>query len=191
MRKIAILSSFFLFTPTLLFVSIFYLLFLSYHQKNANRFQLSGIQPISFGALPSVGNSLSNQIEEKDIRVDRVRNFFDQYNSPLVPFAQNVVESADQYNINFRLVPAIAMQESNLCLKAPKNSNNCWGFGIYGKTMTTFSNYAEAIETVTKTLAKDYIGKGLNTPEEIQKKYTPSNNGAWAYSVSHFMQTIQ
>jgi hypothetical protein len=57
--------------------------------------------------------------------------------------------------------------------------------------MTTFDNYGQAIDTVTKTLAIDYKDKGLQTPEEIMSKYTPSNTGAWAASVSHFMRQLQ
>ncbi len=144
----------------------------------------------AYAALPSAENSLTGIIDQKDARVEIVKGFFNQYDSPLEPFAQNVVAAADKYNVDFRLIPAIAMQESNLCKKIPKNSNNCWGFGIYGKTVTRFDNYNEAISTVTKTLASQYIGKGLKTPEEIQTKYTPSNKGEWSASVSHFMEKL-
>ncbi|MDO8570528.1 MAG: hypothetical protein Q7R97_03000, partial [Candidatus Daviesbacteria bacterium] len=90
-----------------------------------------------------------------------------------------------------KLLPAIGMQESNLCLKTPAGSNNCWGFGIYGGTVKTFANYEEAIDTVTRGLAQNYIARGLDTPEEIMKVYTPSNTGAWAASVTHFMEQLQ
>ena len=164
-------------------------MFLSFNQKNTNRFQASGIQPVSFAALPSFENSLTGQIEKGDVRVDTVRQFFNQYRSPLEPFAQNVVSAADQYNIDFRLIPAIAMQESNLCKKIIVNSFNCWGFGIYGKKRTAFDNYSQAIEAVTKKLA-EYAKSGLKTPEEIMTKYTPSSNGVWANSVNHFLNSL-
>ena len=190
MRKIVFLSSFFAFTPVLLFLSILYFLFLSYNQKNSSKFLSSNLDSVSFAALPSFENSILNQIEEKDSRVELVRQFFERYRSPLEPYAQNIVSAADKHNIDFRLLPAIAMQESNLCQKIPKNSYNCWGFGIYGKTMTMFGNYSEAIETVSKAIAKDYVNKGLDTAQEIMKKYTPSNNGAWANSVNYFINSL-
>ena len=190
MRKIVFLSSFFLLTPALLLISILYLLFLSYDQKNSSRFLSSATHTVSFAALPSFENSLINQIEEKDARVELVRQFFEKYHSPLEPYAANIVAAADKYSIDFRLLPAIAMQESNLCQKIPRNSYNCWGFGIYGKTITLFSNYEEAIDTVSKTLAKEYVGRGLDTPQEIMKKYTPSNTGAWANSVNYFINSL-
>jgi len=58
------------------------------------------------------------------------------------------------------------MQESNLCKKQLKDSFNCWGFGIYGKKVTRFDSYKQAIYTVTKTLANQYKAKGLKTAEE-------------------------
>jgi hypothetical protein len=134
---------------------------------------------------------LGDSIISKDARIEMVRQFFAKYKSPLEPFATNVVEEADKHDLDFRLLPAIAMQESNLCQKIIANSHNCWGFGIYGKTVTKFDSYPEAIETITRTLAKNYVAGGLNTPEEIMKKYTPSNNGDWAKSVSHFMSQLQ
>jgi len=120
-----------------------------------------------------------------------VRQFFAKYKSPLEPYAKNIVDDADKYTLDFRLLPAIAMQESNLCQKIITDSHNCWGFGIYGKTVTKFESYPEAIDTVTKTLANNYVAGGLNTPDEIMRKYTPSNTGAWADSVNYFMAQLQ
>jgi len=120
-----------------------------------------------------------------------IRQFFAKYKSPLELYAKNVVEEADKYRLDFRLIPAIAMQESNLCQKIIADSFNCWGFGIYGKKVTRFASYPQAIETVTKTLAKNYIAGGLDTPEAIMKRYTPSNNGSWAFSVNYFMGLLQ
>ena len=120
-----------------------------------------------------------------------VEDFFKRYNSPLLPYARIVVSDADKYGLDYRLIPAIAMQESTLCKKAPAGSYNCWGFGIYGRKVTKFSNYPEAIDTVTKTLALQYKNNGLETPEEIMAKYTPSSNGSWANSVNLFMNQLQ
>lgn len=148
-------------------------------------------QTVSYAALPSSENILSDQITAENARVEMVRQFFHRYGSPLEPYAQNIIDEADTYNIDWRLLPAIAMQESNLCLKAPQGSNNCWGFGIYGKTVTTFPDYPTAIHTVSKTLAEKYVNKGLTSPQQIMTMYTPANNGSWARSVDHFMNSLQ
>lgn len=190
MKKIILLTVFFFAAPTLLLFSLAYLSFLSYKANPSFLFS-SQTKAVSYAALPTAENIFDTQINEKDARVENVRQFLSQYSSPLEPFSQNIIDAADKYNLDFRLLPAIAMQESNLCKKAPAGSHNCWGFGIYGKTVTSFDSYKEAIDTVTKTLALEYKNKGLGTPLEIMSKYTPSNNGAWAASVNHFMNVLQ
>lgn len=185
MRKAFLLTIFFALTPIILVLS---LSLLSYSfQKNSLTFSTP---KVAYAALPPSSGILTAKIEKKDIRLTLVKEFFSLYKSDLLPYAEDVIDSADKYGLDYRLIPAIAMQESNLCKKSPKNSNNCWGFGIYGKKVTRFDNYKEAIDTVTKTLAKEYKAKGLHTPEEIMSRYTPSSNGSWAYSVNHFMKQL-
>ena len=145
-----------------------------------------------YAALPLKHTVASDMITTGEGRVEMIRQFLAKYKSPLEPHAAFIVQAADKYNIDFRLIPAIAMQESNLCRRIPKDSHNCWGFGIYGSKITKFSNYPEAIEAVTKTLGTKYKEKGLNTPEEIMSRYTPSSpNGSWAKGVTHFMEQLQ
>lgn len=191
MKKILLLSTFFFFTPILIFASILQLLFLAYHEKNASILSQTSSHRVAFAALPSAENVLGDHITAVDARVEIVRQFFEKYKSPLEPFAQSVIDEADKYSLDFRLIPAIAMQESNLCHKIIIDSYNCWGFGIYGKKVTRFTSYEEGIETVTRTLAKNYIQNGLETAEEIMSKYTPSSNGSWANSVNYFMDQLQ
>lgn len=190
MKKVFLSTIFFTLTPILLTFCILYFSFLGLEKKGPLSF-LAPNNNISYAALPTSQTVLGDSISQQDARVAAVADFFRKYNSDLLPYAQNVVTSADKYNLDYRLIPAIAMQESTLCKKAPKDSYNCWGFGIYGKNLARFSNYPEAIDTVTKTLATQYKDKGLETPEQIMAKYTPSNNGAWADSVNLFMNQLQ
>ncbi|OGH18683.1 MAG: hypothetical protein A3C22_00720 [Candidatus Levybacteria bacterium RIFCSPHIGHO2_02_FULL_37_10] len=192
MRRFFLLISFFILTPVLILISILYLLFLSYDYKVHNGlFTQNPNRNVAFAALPSAENVFGDSIVFKDARIEIVRQFFEKYKSPLVSYASNIVADADKYGLDHRLLPAIAMQESNLCRKIIIDSFNCWGFGIYGKKVTRFESYPEAIDTVSNTLAKNYIAGGLDTPEKIMKKYTPSNNGSWAYSVNYFMNQLQ
>lgn len=145
---------------------------------------------VAYAALPHASGTLKMSATSEDMRITVVRDFFNKYKSVLAPYADDVIAAADKYEIDFRLIPAIAMQESNLCKKIIKDSYNCWGFGIYGKKVTRFDNYNQAINTVTKTLAMQYKSKGLETPEQIMTKYTPSSNGSWANGVNHFMNQL-
>lgn len=126
-----------------------------------------------------------------DLRVANLKRFFRKYNSPLYDSADVVVNTADKYDFDYRLLPAIAMQESGLCRVIPNNSHNCWGWGIYGTTVTRFESYPVAIETVSKGIKTYYIDKGLTTPEQIMAKYTPSSNGSWARGVNQFIQALE
>lgn len=191
MRKIFLLTSFFIATPTLILVTIIFLSFLTFNQKNKGILPLNFSHKVAFAALPSLKNRFEDKFIQKDARVEIVKQFFNEYQSPLEPFATKIVEAADIYNIDFRLLPAIAMQESSLCKKMPANSYNCWGFGIYGGRIKMFDNYSRAIDTVSKTLSYEYKNKGLKTPKEIASKYTPSDNGKWVKAVSRFMEYLQ
>jgi hypothetical protein len=188
MKKVVLLASFFTATPLVIFLSIIYFFFLSYHNEGK---VLSARTNVSYAALPTADNLFYSQIDQTDSRTELVRQFFKKYRSPLEPYAEDVVTIADKYGLDFKLIPAIAMQESNLCLKAPANSFNCWGFGIYGGKVTRFDSYTQGIEAVTKTLATKYKADGLETPEEIMARYTPNSKGSWAQGVNQFMAELQ
>lgn len=124
-------------------------------------------------------------------RSEAVRQFLARYHSPLEQYANYIVEVSNTYGIDPRLIPAIAMQESNLCKKAPENSYNCWGYGIYAGKVRRFSNFKEGIETVAFSLSQDYVRKGFSTIEQIMSRYTPANTNNWVASVTHFMSQME
>jgi len=159
----------------------------NYH---TNLVALKNVNKVAYAALPTAQNNFSASVSISDSRTEIVKKFLAKYDSPLEPYAQDVVDAADEYGLDYRLVPAIAMQESNLCNKIPAGSNNCWGYGIYGGKVHKFENYKEAIYTVTKTLATKYKSRGLETPDQIMTMWTPSSNGSWAFSVNHFMEKL-
>lgn len=153
-------------------------------------------------------------VETDDARALLVANFLKRYNTPkpqgggnlnhpLIPeeyFGQFFVDLADKYNLDFRLLPAIAMQESNLCNHTPKpagengvpvESYNCLGFGVYGTKVTMFPSFEANFEQAAKTLKKNYIDIGLDTPYKIMKKYTPPSDGSWAESVNQWMAEMR
>ena len=148
-------------------------------------------KPIAYAALPTSQNIQSASITQGDGRIEHIREFLAAYNSPLVPYAADIVNAADQYGIDYRLVTSIAMQESGLCKTIPDDSYNCWGFGVYGKTVMHFDNYKDGIYAVTQALATKYKNQGLVTPQQIMTMYTPSSNGSWANGVNYFMNQLQ
>ncbi len=130
------------------------------------------------------------EIKPGDARAANLKIFLRKYNSDLYDHADKIIEVSDRYEFDYRLLPAIAMQESNLCRVIPDDSYNCWGWGIYGTTVTRFDSYDDAIETVAKGIKKNYIDQGLVTASAIMKKYTPPSQGSWQHGVNLFMKEI-
>ncbi len=133
-------------------------------------------------------------LESDDARVEIVANFLERYKSPLKPYthyAEVFVDLADKNSFDFRLLPAIAMQESNLCKVIPENSYNCLGFGVHSRGTLTFENFEANFERAARELKKNYIDIGLTTPEKIMTKYTPHSNGSWANSVNQWMAEMK
>lgn len=126
----------------------------------------------------------------RDIRVSALQRFLREIASPLHPYVEELVTTADTYGIDYALIPAISMQESGGCKTIPEDSFNCWGFGIYGKKVTAFDSYPEAFEKVARTIKETYIKRGLTNPTLLENKWTPQSTGSWSYSVNFFMSKI-
>lgn len=155
---------------------------ISQTKELASQFNYSGSLKI-----PGTGAELTTG----DSRAANLKIFFRKYNSALYDSADLIVEVSDKYGFDYRLLPAIAMQESNLCKYIPDDSHNCWGWGIYGDTVTKFDSYDEAIIAVASGIKKHYIDNGLVTASMIMSKYTPSSNGSWAHGVNTFLRILE
>jgi len=146
--------------------------------------------------LPSNGQvqGVESVLETEDARAEIVARFLERHNSPLVPhdhYGLVFVEIADRYGFDFRLLPSIAMQESNLCKRIPEGSYNCLGFGIHERGTLAFENFEANFERAGRELKKYYIDIGLTTPYQIMRKYTPSSDGSWAESVNQWMAEMR
>ena len=86
---------------------------------------------------------------------------------------------------------AIAQQESNLCKKMPKDSYNCWGYGVHSKGTLRFENYDLALRSFASYLKTQYFDKGYNTVDLIMSKYCPHSNGSWAFGIRQFFDEIE
>lgn len=147
-----------------------------------------------YAALPQKNSEVSQDVEKKDARAKIVENFFKGYQSPLAQYSDLFVKVADERKLDFRLLPAISMQESNGGKKIIKDSKNPFGYGIYGGLVLRFNSWEEAIERVGRALREDYLDQGLNSPTQIMAKYTPPSlkkGGVWAKGVSSFMEELR
>lgn len=121
-----------------------------------------------------------------DYRVITLKNFFDNYNSPLANYAADFVYWADYYDIDWRLVASISGVESTFGKRIPKGSFNAYGWnnGEY-----SFKSWEDSIEHVTKTLRVKYKDKGAVTIKQIAHRYAPPSS-TWAWKVNYFMNKI-
>ncbi len=202
MKKIFFVYAWLLLSVGVVATSIAFVHF-SYFAKDNNLFkklltknEVSVLTEQNSTSLESIGEVKgdSTLIEIKNARAALLANFLERYNSPMKPydyFGQKLVEIADLYGIDFRLLPAIAMQESNLCKKIPEGTYNCLGFGIHERGTLGFDSYEACFDRAGRELKKYYIDKGLTTPEKIMAKYTPSSNGSWANSVMQWMAEMK
>ena len=144
-----------------------------------------------YAALPDETGMVEATIVESDARNQILESYLSERNSPLATASATLVEAADENDLDFRLLAAISLQESNGCRVIPPNSHNCWGWGIHARGTLHFNSLEEGIYTVSEGLKEKYIDQGLTTPDQIMTKYTPSSPGTWAAAVNHFMDEME
>ena len=199
-KKLVHLAIFFIVTPITLATSLFSLTVLSNQPQKAelvaeaellNAIQAPQYGTKVFGALPDPLGKVGGAAVAADAREEILRQYLIKWESPLEPYTRDIIEVSEMYNLDFRLLVAIAQQESNVCKKIPPGGHNCWGWGIHSRGTLGFESYREAMETVAKGIREEYLDKGYTTPEEIMSKYTPSSPGTWAKGVNQFLGQME
>ncbi len=125
-----------------------------------------------------------------DGRVVLVDNFLQQNGSPMTGMGKVFIEAADKYNLDWKLLPAIAYQESSLGKKTPYGSYNAFGWGVVDGSQVgaNFANWQDAIFTVAQGLRVNYLDKGLKTPETINPVYASDKN--WGGKIRLAMEEL-
>lgn len=196
-KSVSLLLVFVFLTPIALVVSVFSLVFVSSRALPVESAVLAAETKSThaganiFAALPDSMPSIESSIGAGDARVEIIRSYLDKYNSPMVDQAEYIVKIADENELDFRLITAIAQQESNLCKRIPEGTYNCWGWGIHSRGTLGFRSFEEGIKIVSEGIKREYINKGYTTPEEIMSKYTPMSEGSWAHGVNTFLEDME
>jgi len=129
----------------------------------------------------------------EDGRAEIVAKFLEKYNSPLRPYdeyGQKLVDIADHHDLDFRFLPAIMMEESNLCSNIPEGTYNCLGFGIHESGTLGFATYEAGWERAARELRANYVEEGRIKVSEIARKYTVSVD-TWTNSVNQWMTEME
>ena len=138
-------------------------------------------------SLKTKSSNHSDKYNEYDERPLILKNFLNRYDSPIANYSQVLVSTADKYNIDWKLVTAIAGVESTFGKRIPAKSYNAYGWanGNY-----YFKSWEDSIEIVTKALREKYYDRGANTVNKIAPIYAPPSS-TWAWKVNYFMNEIK
>lgn len=144
------------------------------------------------GPVEAVENtdSAAVKIEAKriDQRAEVLHAYLVKYNSPLKYQAQDFIDAADTYALDWKLLPAIAGVESAFGKFIP-GGYNAWGWGVYGNQAIYFTSWRQGIFTVSEGLKQNYFSRGLKDPYAINRMYAASS--AWGSHVSYFLEDLE
>lgn len=153
-----------------------------------------------FAAKESIGEAKASQTENiavqtMDERAKILQSYLEEYKSPLSGHAQDFIDAADKYNLDWKFVAAISGVESTFGKFVPGGSGtpyssyNAWGWGVYGDQVRGFRSWKDGIYTVSEGLRKNYFNKGLQDPYSINRVYAASPT--WGAKVTHFLSDIE
>jgi len=85
---------------------------------------------------------------EKELKIQKIDSYYAKRGMPLAGHGKTFVEVADKYELDWRLLPAIAVRESSGGKRLMNNNPFGWG-----SAKIPFQNFDEAIEEVGKNLS--------------------------------------
>ncbi|OGG08523.1 hypothetical protein A2154_04470 [Candidatus Gottesmanbacteria bacterium RBG_16_43_7] len=145
--------------------------------------------------MHSTGKVLGSVIYAADGRQILLDEFL--RGSPMEGKAEIFVTNATKYGIDYRLLPAIAMCESNLGKRIPSSQSfNAWGIGVYSGQHhgATFASWDQAIEWVNYYVYEKFTTRQIVDIYEIGAIWAPpsvENGNSWANCVKSFMEQIE
>lgn len=128
------------------------------------------------------------EARQMDQRAEILQGYLSKYNSPMQYQAQDFIDAADAYNLDWKLLPAIAGVESTFGKFIP-GGYNAWGWGVYGNQAIYFDSWREGMFTVSAGLRKNYLDRGLTDPASINRMYSTSPR--WNTNVTFFLMDME
>jgi len=196
MHKVLKVLVWFQLTIILLLINLTLLsVYTSADKKRTNK----NMSDITLAPQQGSGRVLGTSIESSDARSFLLKIFIERYQpkSPFLPLTDFFVTTADTYQIDYRLLPAIAMCESNLGVKIPAHDSfNAWGIAVYtGKQSgKKFNDWQHAIDWTGKFIREKFYNRSITDLQEIGAIWAPPSvdkNDSWATCVAGFMDKIR
>ena len=121
---------------------------------------------------------------------DQVKEYLTKKKSDLAGAADKFVEEGRTWNVDPRLIMAIAGAETTFA-KHLCGKNNAWNW-FHKKTCkpSEFATFEEGIQTVTKWMRRSYIQRGYNTIPMIRTRYCAEGCDNWVKLVTLFHDEI-
>ena len=117
-----------------------------------------------------------------DRRIEPLREYLTGKNSPLAPYAEDLVN-----HYHYRLIIGIAFAESNFCKNNIK-PHNCWGIG--GVNPTTYPDYPQAISRADYYIQK-YFDDGLTDLERFRNRWVGWQHPGWPVAVERVARELE
>ncbi len=196
-RKLLLISVWFPLTLVLLLLNLALLRSLYIEGRSVQASNLTSVASANITSM-SAGTAkiLGASVVAGDSRALLLAAFLDEHSSPMAPFAELIVQESDRNGIDFRLVVAIAMCESNLGKKMPKKDEfNAWGIAVYtGQNQgKAFDSWPHAISWVSKYIKTKYYDRGITSLTDIGAIWAPpsvENGNSWSNCVGKFQSNI-
>lgn len=143
------------------------------------------------------GNTRLDEVETRQLDLEALilSDYFAKHNSPLQAHAQDFVDAAKMYDLDWRLVPSIAGVESTFGKFIPGGhgtytSYNAWGWGASSPDVAIhFASWKHGIYTVSKGLKENYVDRGYTEPFSMNRIYAASPT--WGSKVTFFMNALE
>lgn len=135
---------------------------------------------------PSTETAQAQTAQSLDIRAVALSQFFQKFKCPSLNYQliPNYLEAADKYNIDYRLLPAISIQESSCGQHYPSDTNNLWG---WASARVRFESLQVGVDFVSQQLANGRYYAGKNLDDKL-KAYNP--NATYALKIKALMKEI-
>lgn len=142
------------------------------------------------GGVSLAKTPLKDEVVSKklDKQAQILADYLKYRNSPLQYHAQDFIDAAKKYDLDWKMLPAIAGVESTFGKFIP-GGYNAWGWGVYDTNAIYFGSWREAIFVISRGLREGYLNKGLNNPYTINRIYAASPY--WGRAVAYFMNDLE
>lgn len=146
-----------------------------------------GFEEYDTSANMAAVNSKINELHVDEAKIAKVRNLLASRNAPLADHAEYMVKVSQEFGLDYRLLPAISIIESNGGRNAYR-PYNAWGWGGAAAAFT-FNSWEESIYIVGRGLSR-YYSFGRVTPKQIAPMYNPHTPNEWSRKVSFIMSQM-